>query len=893
MLIVLYWGQVSVNALSTPIPIIPTCQAPPTSSGSTSSSQRPCDPVDCGLRTLALFMSSTSLPGCQSSVGSQTVCQNQLNSVALALQIPVKCSINSASALLALVQKAQSVQQGNASRSSSFMATASSSLQDISKSVFVDPIHGSDRNSGLSKANAVRTIAAGLKATRQATGGKPRTSGSPGVQLILLKGKHRLTQPLVFTPADSYTNIQGDSSGAVLSGAVLLSNLNWQPSDEIPGAFVTPLSKDILNVVGPLSVLSVNGVQAIRAQYPNKNSVTDQAFLSENSISRWYPRLNNAPLTNRISVPIDIPNQILHRYTNFVSATGGSCTNQFTPPTGYFCNPNADADGKCPYSTPGGFTVRNGLAKALKMDKWSNRTTGFVNILHRLKWGGWSYQIGSSCQGINGRIPRKWNSLCIPFGGFQESRGDCGRGGGDFFVENIKELLDYPNEFFLDLNEGNLYFYPPTADFDFSSAEFELGTIGADSLLQLRGQSSSTPITNINIAGLQFERTYPTHLFPHEMPSGGDWSVHRGGALFIENAQNIHVSDCSFTNLGSNGIFVSKYARNVIIERNTLSILDGSGILVVGDPKYESPTPWDRTSDLDWPQAITVQNNWIHDIGLREFQAAGIFTSIAKQTLYTSNVIHDGPRAGIIFNDLFGGLHTTMNNILFNLVEITLDHGPYNTWDRQKWMLPKPSADGGGNDFYNSNQVMGNFIMGNVNGPKLVDLDDASRNHLVSNNVLAYGYMKFKGFNISTFDNQVFAYRPFISSSSQTIASAPLSCAQITASDSRYDARYSWTNNTCFRTTITSSNPKPVSSSVPTFLYAGANSAYCTPNQFYTAFNEYYGVNPTTSFKPCTTSLTSWLSTYQQDKGSTFTSAQPNLFQTVQLSASLLWKLAT
>ena len=33
--------------------------------------------------------------------------------------------------------------------------------------------------------------------------------------------------------------------------------------------------------------------------------------------------------------------------------------------------------------------------------------------------------------------------------------------------------------------------------------------------------------TNVEIVGLTISETYPTHMFPHEVPSGGDWAVHR------------------------------------------------------------------------------------------------------------------------------------------------------------------------------------------------------------------------------------------------------------------------------------------------------------------------------------------------------------------------------
>ena len=36
-----------------------------------------------------------------------------------------------------------------------------------------------------------------------------------------------------------------------------------------------------------------------------------------------------------------------------------------------------------------------------------------------------------------------------------------------------------------------------------------------------------------------------------QVPSAGDWSIHRGGTVFIEGAENINVSGCFFDQSGA------------------------------------------------------------------------------------------------------------------------------------------------------------------------------------------------------------------------------------------------------------------------------------------------------------------------------------------------------
>ena len=40
------------------------------------------------------------------------------------------------------------------------------------------------------------------------------------------------------------------------------------------------------------------------------------------------------------------------------------------------------------------------------------------------------------------------------------------------------------------------------------------------------------------------------------VPSGGDWSVHRNGAVYLEGTVKATVESCTFDSPGGNGIFV-------------------------------------------------------------------------------------------------------------------------------------------------------------------------------------------------------------------------------------------------------------------------------------------------------------------------------------------------
>ena len=52
------------------------------------------------------------------------------------------------------------------------------------------------------------------------------------------------------------------------------------------------------------------------------------------------------------------------------------------------------------------------------------------------------------------------------------------------------------------------------------------------------------------------------YMEPYEVPSGGDWAVHRGAAVVIEGAEDIQLSNCTFDQPGGNGLLLSDYTRN-------------------------------------------------------------------------------------------------------------------------------------------------------------------------------------------------------------------------------------------------------------------------------------------------------------------------------------------
>ena len=53
-----------------------------------------------------------------------------------------------------------------------------------------------------------------------------------------------------------------------------------------------------------------------------------------------------------------------------------------------------------------------------------------------------------------------------------------------------------------------------------------------------------------------------------EVPSGGDWSIHRGAALLIQDASAITVEGCRFDQVGGNGVMLSNDVQDAVVTKN-------------------------------------------------------------------------------------------------------------------------------------------------------------------------------------------------------------------------------------------------------------------------------------------------------------------------------------
>lgn len=339
---------------------------------------------------------------------------------------------------------------------------------------------------------------------------------------------------------------------------------------------------------------------------------------------------------------------------------------------------------------------------------YRNPETGFVRAIHNAQWGGNSYTVLGKDSTSPCGLKLKWV-------------GDNNRGDGygkHMVIENIFEELDAPGEWFYDYCESALYWYPP----DGVNPDYtKLSVANSTELLQITG-TDEHHAADITIKNITFTKTGRT-LFPVRSDSKpyvpllrGDWCVVRSGAVYIENADNCTVADCCFSDLGGNGLFLYGHNGSHKITHNYFNKTGATAIQIVGDPdSVYQPSFWehklypelpvhltevkepDKTGPRceKYPREIIIEENHIEQVGMLEKQSSGINLSVSSKISILHNTIHNSSRSLININDgTFGG-HKIAYNDLFDAQRETADHGPFNSWGRDRfWSVSEYNASG-------------------------------------------------------------------------------------------------------------------------------------------------------------------------------------------------------
>jgi len=311
----------------------------------------------------------------------------------------------------------------------------------------------------------------------------------------------------------------------------------------------------------------------------------------------------------------------------------------------------------------------------------------------------------------------------------------------EWWIENVLEECDDANEFFFDEKTKKLYFNfnntKPTGKEDWVATKTRV-------MFNISG-TMAAPVKDVTIRGLTMRDARLTYLDPHGMPSGGDWGLQRSGVVLLQGTERVVVDANQFTRNDGNGVFLSMYNRNTTISNNDVSWngdtvfaawgVTGKCINEKCDRKLDWPVGPDGRNG-EQPRGTEVIGNLVREIGIWQKQSSMWFQAVTAETHVKGNVHFNGPRAGLNFNDGFGGGDIIENNLITNCVRESGDHGPYNSWDRIPYITTirtgKPSV------IPQWREIRHNFIISVYSSQEAIDTDDGSAYYKTYENFFVY-----------------------------------------------------------------------------------------------------------------------------------------------------------
>lgn len=276
--------------------------------------------------------------------------------------------------------------------------------------------------------------------------------------------------------------------------------------------------------------------------------------------------------------------------------------------------------------------------------------------------------IDVAAQTVTLRPPHRWAPKCFGFDWYN------GVPDGRCYLENAREFLDSPGEWYLDRSTGVLYYWPRPGE-DLTQCEAVL-PVAQNTLLAVTG-TRQRPVLNLHFRGLHAEHVdwpLPDHgymgLFSCNVPDFRDEGD--PGHRFIDAAVEFkHARACSFRDggvarAGGMGLVLREGTADIAVEGNVVQQIGGGGLgfgqcNVAGGYLKAAPPP-----EPGEYERFRVRNNHVHHCSLDYHGASGISAYRMRQSQVAHNLVHDVGYFGIV---LAGDQDRTWNFMTGNAVE--------------------------------------------------------------------------------------------------------------------------------------------------------------------------------------------------------------------------------
>ena len=198
-----------------------------------------------------------------------------------------------------------------------------------------------------------------------------------------------------------------------------------------------------------------------------------------------------------------------------------------------------------------------------------------------------------------------------------------------YYVENARELLDQPGEWYLDRQTGVLSYWPLPGE---RLGETEVVAQQLTELVRFAGDADKGRfVQHVTLKGLSFQ--HADWVFDPRGNSSTQAAVEVPAAVMADGALNCAVEDCEVAHVGTYGVWFRRGCKDCRLQRNRLFDL-GAGGIRVGEANMAA-------SDVAVSSRVWVDNNLIFDGGHVFAAGVGIWVAQSSYNRISHNDIHD------------------------------------------------------------------------------------------------------------------------------------------------------------------------------------------------------------------------------------------------------------